>query len=87
MQGLYLVGGERHDRRPKSKKEVREMIARGFGLERIIVEATSLHGNEFSGRLADAPVGTKVDFVGPDPYKSRKFYGRLTVTASGVKLS
>lgn len=86
MQGLYLVGGERADRRPKSKKEVREFLARGHD-RRVLVEATSAFGNEYDGWIENAPVGTTVDFVGPDPYTSRKFYGRISVTARGVKLT
>lgn len=81
MQGLFVDGN-----RPSSKKQVRDVLALGQP-ERISIEATSFFGNEYDGELVDAPVGTKVDFVGPDPYRSRKFYGRLSVTEKGVKLS
>jgi hypothetical protein len=43
----------------------------------LTVEATSLFGNEFDGPVNDLPVGGVVFFVGPDPYRSRKFYGKL----------
>lgn len=82
MQGLF-IGAER----PKSKKAIRELLTGNPTGEGIRVEATSVFGNEFRGPLPLAPVGTKIDFVGPDPYTSRKFYGRLAVTDKGVKLS
>ena len=87
MQGLFVLRNEGEAfSRPKSKKEIRELLAEG-DYTRIGVEATSVFGNEYDGLLHRAPIGTKIDFVGPDPYTSRKFYGRLTVTTKGVKLS
>lgn len=68
MQGLFVEG-----RRPKSKKEVREAIAEGRSVR---IEATSLFGNEYDGPVTEMPDGT-INFVGPDPYTSRKFYGNL----------
>ena len=78
MQGLFING-----RRPKSKKEVKELVAKfnegdkeaGYSL---VIEATSIFGNEYDGSLASAPTGEKITFVGPDPHNSRKFYGSLT---------
>lgn len=81
MQGLYV-----HGARPKSKKAIREELAAN-GTANIRVEATSFFGNEYEGRLDDAPIGTKVEFVGPNPHTDRRFYGRLIVTDKGVKLA
>lgn len=71
MQGIYIDG-----RRPKSKKQVREHIKEhplGGG---VTLEATSMFGNEYGGRLDEAPHNTYY-VVGPDPYTSRKFYLNL----------
>lgn len=76
VQGLYING-----RRPKSKKEVKEAIASDPAS--VSVEATSMFGNDYEGPVTEAPVG-RIDFVGPDPYRSRKFYGNLFVRAGGV---
>ncbi len=70
MQGIWIDG-----RRPKSKKEVREVVAEDDA--RVYIEATSLFGNEYEGVVTNMPDG-RVSFVGPDPYNSRKFYGTLT---------
>lgn len=72
MQGIFVDG-----KRPQSKKAVKEAVA-SFP-ERVRIEATSLFGNEYDGRVSEAPQGTYT-FVGPDPYTSRKFYGNLFVT-------
>lgn len=81
--GIYINDGGNW-RRPKSKKEIKSTP---FGS--IEVEGTSLH-TPVSGNLGDRekfPVGSKITFVGPDPYSDRKFYGTLTVTADGVKVA
>lgn len=73
MQGLWIEG-----RRPKSKAEVKRVLA--AGAERTIeVEATSFFGNEYGGSLLGAPDGP-IHFVGPDPHTKRNFYGTLTVS-------
>ena len=69
MQGIFIGG-----RRPKSKKEVKEVAL--TNPEKISIEATSFFGNEYDGSLLDMPDGT-VTFVGPDPYTLRNFYGTL----------
>lgn len=69
-QGLF-VGMTR----PKSKKAVKEAVASGFA---VYAEATSLHGGEFEGLIYGLPEGEKVVFVGPDPYRDRRFYGTIT---------
>jgi hypothetical protein len=82
MQGIYVNGGS-GARRPKSKAEVkRELASNPSGVS---VEATSLHGNEPDGRITDPhtfPTGTEVHFVGPDPYRDRKFYGTITIVSN-----
>jgi hypothetical protein len=77
MQGIYMKG----HRRPKSKKEVKEAIAAGEG---IVLEATSVFGNEYGGQVKDAPDG-QYNFVGPDPHTNRRFYG--TITKNGDKIT
>lgn len=76
MQGIRISG-----RRPKSKKEIREVVA--LDAEIVSLEATSLFGNEYDGPVSEAPNG-RYDFVGPDPYTSRKFYGTITVNGERV---
>lgn len=75
MQGIFVDG-----KRPKSKKAVREAIA--DDPTRVHVEATSMFGNEFDGIATQMDPGT-VLFVGPDPYTSRNFYGKLTLKPNG----
>lgn len=87
MQGLFVrepnpVGQQLGFRRPKSKKEVRELVAAGH-LDCVKVEATSLHGNEFGGSLTLATPKDRINFCGPDPYVRRSFYGTITVRPDG----
>lgn len=70
-QGIWING-----ERPKSKKAIREAIESNPAT--VDVEATSWHGDEYGGSLSDAPDGTMIVFVGPDPYRNRKFYGTIT---------
>lgn len=87
MQGIYVQSdpsGSYH--RPKSKKQIRELIVAG-DLHRVYVESTSLFGNEYDGDLNQAPSGTQISFVGPDPFTKRVYYGTITVTADGAKVS
>lgn len=76
MQGLFIDG-----RRPKSKKEVRELVKAG-GADRVRIEATSWHGGEYDGPLTDAPAGT-IYWVGPNPHSDRRHYGTITVAPDG----
>ncbi len=71
MQGIYV-----YDRRPKSKKAVKEAVAADPSTVRL--EATSVFGNEYDGPLNQAPNGTYT-FVGPDPYSARNYYGSIVV--------
>lgn len=74
-QGIFIRG-----QRPKSKKAVKEAVAAG---ERVTLEATSVFGNEYDGPVAEAPAGT-YNFVGPDPYRARNFYGSVVVKPDGT---
>jgi hypothetical protein len=80
MQGLYI-----DYRRPKSKREVKEIVA--SAPDRVTVEATSVFGSEFHGLVTKMTVGQEILFVGPDPHTSRKFYGKLIRTVGGFKVS
>jgi hypothetical protein len=78
-QGIYLFGS-----RPKSKKAIKEAIDEAYSqspenpdLYSVVIEATSIFGNEYDGSLAMAPKNETYTFVGPDPRTSRKFYGNL----------
>lgn len=77
-QGIF-VGGNR----PKSKKAIKEAFA--INPQSVRLEATSLFGNEYDGPIVDAPQGSH-NFVGPDPYKDRKFYGTITVKNGKVTI-
>ena len=78
MQGIFIG-----NRRPKSKKEVKEAILVDPG--NVFLEATSMFGNEYSGSVNAAPDG-QYYFVGPDPYTKRNFYGTVTVQDGKVKV-
>lgn len=79
MQGIFVNG-----LRPKSKKAVKEAIAADPASVRL--EATSIFGNEYDGRVCDAPDGTYT-FVGPNPNTDRRFYGTVKIAANSVKVS
>ena len=81
MQGIFIDG-----RRPKSKAELKRHLADGKGLSLISIEATSLFGDEYDGTLALAPENTVINFVGPDPYTNRKFYGTITLRNGNVTI-
>jgi guanylate kinase len=69
MDGIYIG-----NRRPKSKKAVKEAVAAG---EDVILEVTRF-GHEDTKTVSELPEG-KYNFVGPDPYTKRDFYGTITV--------
>jgi hypothetical protein len=71
-QGIWNESGERF----ASKKALKEAIGTAW------LEATSIFGNEYDGPVSSAPVGDYF-VVGPDPYKSRKWYARITVGQGG----
>lgn len=77
MQGIFIDG-----RRPKSKKEIKEVCA--LDPSRVSLEATSLiASDEYDGPVANAPRNKRFGFVGPDPYTKRNFYGNITVQDGG----
>ncbi len=84
MQGLYVrpIGDPYQWRRPKSKKEVRDLVKSDY-LDRVRIEATSIFSDEYDGLLINAPAGT-ITFCGPDPYTRRSFYGNIEVRIDGT---
>ena len=79
MQGLFIDG-----RRPKSKKEVKEIVA--IDAARVRLEATSMvGGGEYDGLVSNAPDGT-YNFVGPNPFTKRVFYGNIVVRGGEIKV-
>lgn len=86
MEGIYVAdrSTDIDRRRPRTKKEIREILADTDGPGRVWVEWTSLfHRGPSTERVADLPVGTAVSFVGPNPHTDRRFYGTLTVVHRG----
>ena len=81
MYGVWIYE-DNVARRPKSKKEIKEYLAKG--VDHIGIEATSMFGNEESGPLTKERVeaGT-ILFVGPNPYDSRNFYGSFKMNRKG----
>ena len=77
MQGIFING-----ERPRSKKAVKEAVA---AAERVSLEATSLFGDEYGGPVTDAPDGAYF-FVGPDPYRSRRFYGSIIKRGTSIQV-
>lgn len=69
--GIFVNGT-----RPKSKKAIKEAVKDG---SRIRLENTALLGNGYDGDINDAPNG-RYDFVGPDPYTKRVFYGNIWIS-------
>lgn len=80
MQGIFING-----LRPKSKKAVKEAVATNPAS--VVIEATSLFGNDFEGSVLGLPPDKAVYFVGPDPYTKRNFYGTIEIVAGKVKVS
>ena len=76
MQGVFVDG-----RRAPTKKALKEAIA--SDPSRVSLEATSVFGNEYDGRLDEAPDG-EFSIVGPDPYRQRNWYGTIRVAAGQV---
>ncbi len=79
MDGIFIS-----NKRPASKKAVKAAVAEAP--ETVVIEGTSLFGNPYTGPITEAPAG-RYDFVGPDPYTLRKFYGTLTITDGTFKVS
>lgn len=77
MQGVFI-----HGRRPVSKKAVKQALI--DKPDNVSIEATSFFGNEFDGIATSMAIGSKVHFVGPDPYTKRNFYGTITRKPDGT---
>jgi hypothetical protein len=80
MQGIFLDG-----KRPKSKKAIVEAVR--DNPTSVEIEPTSWFGNEYGGLAVGLAEGQKVYFVGPDPHKSRKFYGQIVNKAGKLRVS
>lgn len=72
MDGIFIGHS-----RPKSKKAVKLAVAESPAS--VVIESTSIMGG-YHGNVENAPDGDYL-FVGPDPYRDRKFYGTITVRA------
>ena len=81
MQGLYI-----NNRRPATKKEVRETLR--DNPEQISIENTSMfEGSDFHGMIVDLPEGSEVTIVGPDPFTKRDFYATIKRKNGALRLS
>lgn len=94
MQGLFI-----HGSRPKTKKELKTVVAAAQDPEQkpeesghlhdlycVALEATSWFGNEYDGSLENAPKIAKSYYVvGPDPHTSRKWYANITWNANKLR--
>ncbi len=70
LEQLYLV------RSPEARKADKVVMPKDP--YSVVIEATSVFGNEFDGSLANAPKPIKYSIVGPDPHTSRKWYATLS---------
>lgn len=76
-QGIWLADEAGALRRPKSKKEIREIAA--DSPERIHFEETSVFAtSEGPFNATQIPVFGSVTFVGPDPHTKRTFFGQIS---------
>ena len=80
MDGIFIDG-----QRPKSKKAIKEALA--ANPERVRIEHTSMFSSQGHVGALDLTAGEKVDFVGPDPYTKRNFYGTIARTRDGFKVT
>lgn len=76
-QGVFVLG-----RRPKTKKELKEVIR--SNPDAVSLEVTSVHGDEYGGRITEMPESETVYIVGPDPY-NRVWYATLTRDGNSFK--
>lgn len=77
-QGIWVIDPETNRiRRPKSKKEMKEILALSDGPDRVIAESTSWFEDEYDGPVRYLDAVTTVSFVGPDPNRDRRFYGTI----------
>lgn len=74
--GAYVQG-----KRPATKKALREAVAAGLA---VIFDSTSPFADGKGCTPSTIPAGTKLSVVGPDPYRDRKWYATVTVSANGT---
>ena len=77
MQGVWNGKFERF----ASKKALREALNAGAD---VVLEATSMFGNEYGGWLSQYEGNGTFTVVGPDPYTNRKWYATITKTDEKV---
>lgn len=84
MYGIWIE--EKH---PTSKKAVKDYLTQDQTAKRlraIILEDTSYINPGYSGSLRYAPkMAQGYTFVGPDPFRDRKFYGTVYWDAKSGK--
>jgi len=80
-QGVFILDGM--DSRPKSKKQLKELVAEDAS--QIAVEQVSMFGEQFEGRLSKEAIEKwgPITFVGPSPYSKRDFFGKFFLNAKG----
>lgn len=59
-----------------TKKALREAIVNDP--TSVSLEGTSMFGDEYGGKIIYMPEGKTVYIVGPDPYRTRRWYANLT---------
>jgi hypothetical protein len=83
MQGVfYRRPSGALDRLPTKKSLKDQATAHP---ETIVLEATSVFGNEYGGDALEMPEGVDVTIVGPDPHTKRSWYA--TISRSGLRLT
>ena len=80
-QGVFILDGM--DSRPKSKKQLKELVAKDPS--QIAVEQVSMFGEQFEGRLSKEAIEEwgPITFVGPNPYSKRDFFGQFFLNGKG----
>jgi hypothetical protein len=78
--GAYVDG-----RRPKSKKALKEAIR--DTPDKVTFDGTSGMGPQFSGGVANIPVGATLAVTGPDPYNARNWYANVSQSGGKVKVT
>lgn len=76
MDGIYLETVSGAKIRPATKSAILQTVKERP--ERVFIEVTEV-GHEQCLNLTQAPEGT-YHFVGPDPYRDRRFYGMIKIT-------
>ncbi len=84
MQGVWYQKPSGLSRLP-TKKALKDQAK--AHPETIVLEATSVFGNEYDGLADHAPDGSSHTVVGPDPYTDRKWYATIEVRGGKLKVS